>query len=82
MIRLIERPSIVPLLLFKHVVINNLQKLLSGGNNCYIILEVLLSQVSGLFEHRALNYFMRNYDWNYLETPVCQDTLRILYEYT
>ena len=25
---------------------------------------------------------MRHYDWNYLESPICQESLNILYEYT
>lgn len=83
--KLTQRPSLVPLLLFRHVVFNNLAKLLSPGGapgGSHLLLEVLLSQLAAIFEGETLRYFMRNYDWNFLEVPVCQQSLHLLYEYT
>lgn len=81
--RLTQRPSLVPLLLFKHLVLNNLTKLLGGaGIGGLVLLEALLGQVAALFQGETLLYFMRHYDWNYLELPVCQQALHLLYEFT
>jgi hypothetical protein len=69
------------LLLFRHLVFNNIKRVLENGGSC-ILLEVLLCQLSNIFHRRTLRYFMQHYDWNYLETPVCEQALNILYEYT
>lgn len=37
MFRLLERPSMLPLLLFRHVVHNNVQKLLEQGGSCILL---------------------------------------------
>lgn len=79
--RLLERPSMLPLLLFRHVVYNNVQRLLEQGGSC-ILLEALLAQLSRLFTPPFLAYFMRHYDWNFLELPVCQQALNLLHQYT
>jgi len=63
--KLLERPNIAALLLFKHVVMNNLELAIKGKLS-YMFLEGLLSQVCNLFTQKRLEYFMRNYDWNYL----------------
>lgn len=48
MAKLIEKPSITPLLVFKHLVYNNISKVLSSGGN-YIVLEILLCQLANAF---------------------------------
>lgn len=63
--KLLQRPSIAPLLIYKHVVYNNIDKILKTGGNL-ILLEILLSQVNNIFSKPYLEYFMKNYDWNYL----------------
>ena len=79
--KLIQRPSVTALLLYKHTVLNNIQKILSEGGN-YLILEALLGELTALFRPRLMEYFMRNYDFNFLEVPICQESLHVLYEYS
>lgn len=79
--KLVQRASIAPLLVFRHLVYNNIQRALQGGGNL-IVLEALLCQLGNVFEHAYLVYFMKNYDWNYLELSICQESLNLLYEYT
>lgn len=69
--KLIQKASITPLLIYKHVVLNNIDKVLKSGNN-FVMLEILLSQVDNLFSKTYLLYFMKNYDWNFMEVPICQ----------
>jgi hypothetical protein len=69
--KLIQKTSITPLLIYKHVVFNNIDKVLKSGKN-FVMLEILLSQVDNLFSKTYLLYFMKNYDWNFMEVPICQ----------
>jgi hypothetical protein len=69
--KLIQKASITPLLIYKHVVFNNIDKVLKSGNN-FVMLEILLNQVDSLFSKAYLYYFMKNYDWNFMEVSICQ----------
>ena len=78
--KLMQRPAITALLVFKHLILNNVEKILKMNCSC-ILLEGLLRELSKIFSKNKLQYFMRHYDWNYLEVSICQQSLNILYEY-
>lgn len=42
--KLTQKASITPLLIYRHVVFNNIDKVLKAGNN-YVMLDILLNQV-------------------------------------
>ena len=37
--------------------------------------------MSELFSQRCLAYFLKLYDWNFMEEDICLETLKILYEF-
>lgn len=72
----------LPLYLYANVVINNLRKLMKEGvMGRYLILETLLSQMSAIFQDKYLAYFLKLYDWNFMEEDICLETIKILYEF-
>ena len=92
---LIEKESMIPLYLFANVVLNNLKKLMgdeektasSNGTSeknvagRFVILETILSQVSRIFQKQYLTYFLKLYDWNFMEEDICLEAIKILYEF-
>ena len=45
----------------------------------YVILETILEQMSQLFQNNYLGYFLKLYDWNFMEEDICLETVKILY---
>lgn len=77
---LVKKDCIIPLLLYTHVVVNNLVGLQRKGGEL-LKLEIILTQLVKVFEPPYLDYFLRLYDWNFMEEDICHQSLNILYEY-
>ena len=78
-VKLIEKESISPLVIYTHIVFNNLKKVLVNGGGSILSLEILINLLSQTFNSDMLKYFIKNYDWNFIENSIIQDTLHILY---
>lgn len=89
--KLLMKNSVAALCLFKHFIMNNINKLLKPQTSLtptatnysnigeLLMLESLLTQLSNIFMPEQLVYFLKNYDWNYLEHSICLEALHLIY---
>ena len=69
--------SLVPMILFEHMIIDNLVKAQSNGQ--FLFIDILLNQLSLVFETRYIDYFLRLYDWNFMAEGTCRKVIQIVY---
>ena len=46
-----------------------------------VLLETILTQISNIFDRRYLEYFLKLYDWNFMEEDICLSSIKYLYEF-
>jgi hypothetical protein len=47
--------------------------------NQLVLLETILTQICNLFEYGQLEYFLKLYDWNFMEEDICLNSIKYLY---